>query len=136
MTAGVVVSNTAFWDIARDMVFIAAAIGGALTYAWALRRQAAAMAATKTIEVYQAEMEAMRVRSERLEGELHSARSEISRLSGQLEAAERDRRELRSLVMGEKVPQALADALGHLGGQIVAALGEAERRITEKVVAR
>jgi uncharacterized membrane-anchored protein YjiN (DUF445 family) len=92
-----------------------------------------------TLAAYKSELEVFKQRNDRLEADARACKDALSKTQGMLEQISRENESLRQLIMGEKVPQALADLMQDLAQMastaVTDAVGNTERRIIAVVQA-
>lgn len=110
-----------------------------LTGGWYAARKNLLAGANEAAATWEGEVKALKTKLERVEsdwrterdqlqGELRSAQDESKRLQGRVDELSTVNAELRALVMGEKVPTAMADALGTVVSEIMREVGVAANR--------
>lgn len=111
-----------------DWLSVVVAIGAIvalLGYLIGQWKKGTAGAESAAATAYKLELEAVTVRSTRLEHDLAESRAEVSRLGGVVEQLRAENAELRGLVMGEKVPPAMLAAMQTVAAESISALTSA-----------
>lgn len=94
-----------------NVVLLAGAIALGLGYAVGQFRTGRIRGASESLQVANAELEIHRERSRRLEADVARFRTEVDRMHGMVEQLREENRELRALLMGEKVQPAMLEAM-------------------------
>lgn len=102
-----------------SVVLAVGAIVGVVSYLIGQWRKGTQGAQAAAATAYKLELEAVTVRSARVEHDLAESRAEVSRLTGMVEQLRTENKELRGLVMGEKVPPALFSAMQTVAAELL-----------------
>lgn len=94
-----------------ELVLLAGAIALGVGYAVGQFRTGRIRGASEALQVANAELEIHRDRAARLEVDVARYKADVDRLHGTVDQLREENKELRALLMGEKVQPALLDAM-------------------------
>lgn len=92
-------------------------------------RSGGAKGASEALTLRAQEVQVLKDANDRLSSDLHAAREEMAQLRGVVDQLREENKELRALVMGEKVPPALYEAMRTVATEAATSTAESLRRI-------
>lgn len=123
------------WDLILKTIAVIGAVAAAVPYAIGTYRRSRDQASSETLNLQAERIGLLESEVERLRRDDKLKDAEIHKLTGRLEQMARENTDLRALVMGEKVPAALEEALTGIANRIIKRIEENEDRISEGVLA-